>query len=206
VVGAIGAVLARHQGLPPGFSSLVGWNAACLVYLSTTLSMMWRDDGHTVRAQAADEDEGQPVMMTIILLAILASLAATVVALQESNGKAVHPHASAWALALSVSTLVLGWLVLQTIFALRYAHRYFGDGDDDGTIDRGVKFPGERPRTYHDFIYLAVCVGATAQVSDVDVTQAAYRRLVTQHALVAFFYNTMVLALGINMLGSIVGH
>jgi len=29
---------------------------------------------------------------------------------------------------------------------------------------------------------------------------------VTQHALLAFFYNTMVLALGINILATIIGH
>ena len=107
---------------------------------------------------------------------------------------------------MSVSTLVLGWIVVQTVFTLRYAHRYFGDADDDGAIDRGIKFPGDPPKTYHDFVYVAVCVGATAQVSDVNITTARYRRLVTQHALLAFFYNTMVLALGINILATIIGH
>jgi uncharacterized membrane protein len=76
---------------------------------------------------------------------------------------------------------------------------------DAGVIDGGAKLPGAPPSTYQDFFYLAVCVGATAQVSDVDITTARYRRLVTQHALVAFFFNTMVLALGINILATIIG-
>jgi uncharacterized membrane protein len=92
------------------------------------------------------------------------------------------------------------------VFALRYAHRYFADNNDDGAIDRGLKFPGEPPATYVDFIYMSVCVGATAQVSDVNVTGARFRGLVTQHALLAFFYNTLVLAFGINILGSAIGH
>jgi uncharacterized membrane protein len=127
--------------------------------------------------------------------------------MHEAKAAGGHPAAAApWAAwIMSVSTLVLGWFVLQTVFALRYAHRYFGDLDDDGSIDRGVKFPGEPPRTYHDFIYVAVCVGATAQVSDFNITTARYRRLVTQHALLAFFYNTMVLALGINILATVIG-
>jgi uncharacterized membrane protein len=208
VVGVAGVSLARSSGFPPGLASLVGWNGACLVFLTTTLWMMWRDDEQTVRARAAYEDQGQAVTMGIVLVAVMASLAATVVAMQEAKAGSVPaagaPLLAAW--IMSVSTLVLGWIVVQTVFTLRYAHRYFGDADDDGAIDRGIKFPGDPPKTYHDFVYVAVCVGATAQVSDVNITTARYRRLVTQHALLAFFYNTMVLALGINILATIIGH
>ena len=208
VVGVAGVSLARSSGFPPGLASLVGWNGACLVFLTTTLWMMWRDDEQTVRARAAYEDQGQAVTMGIVLVAVMASLAATVVAMQEAKAgsapAAGAPLLAAW--IMSVSTLVLGWIVVQTVFTLRYAHRYFGDADDDGAIDRGIKFPGDPPKTYHDFVYVAVCVGATAQVSDVNITTARYRRLVTQHALLAFFYNTMVLALGINILATIIGH
>ena len=207
LVGVAAGALARERGFPPSLSGLVGWNGACLVFLSTTIWMMWRDDEATVRARAAYEDQGKTVTLTVVLVAVVASLAATVAAMHEAKTTGSHPAAAApWAaLIMSVSTLVLGWFVVQTVFALRYAHRYFGDLDDDGSIDRGVKFPGEPPKTYHDFIYVAVCVGATAQVSDFNITTARYRRLVTQHALLAFFYNTMVLALGINILATVIG-
>ena len=207
-VGATGGVLAFANGLPPGLSSLAGWNGACVVFLTTTLWMMWRDDEATVRARAAYEDQGKTLTLTIVMVAVMASLAATVVAMHEA--KSVTPQAAGpapWAAwIMSVSTLLMGWIMVQTVFALRYAHRYFGDRDADGTIDRGIKFPGEAPKTYHDFIYVAVCVGATAQVSDFNIITGSYRRLVTQHALLAFFYNTMVLALGINILATIIGH
>jgi len=205
-VGATGLALALGRGLPPGLSSLIGWNAACVLFLATTLRMMLHDDEATVRARAAYEDEGQTVTSLIVLSAVAASLGAAVLALHESRIAGAHMAGPRrWAWVLSVSTLVLGWLVLQTSFTLRYAHRYFGDGDRDGAVDGGVQFPGDPPRTYRDFFYLSVCVGATAQVSDVDVTTARYRRLVTQHALVAFFYNTMVVALGINLIATVIG-
>ncbi len=207
VVGIAGVALAHAGGWPPGLSSLAGWNGACLVFLATTLWMMWRDDEATVRARAAYEDQGQTLTLGVVLVAVMASLAATVQAMHEAKAVGAHAATTApWAAwVMSVSTLVLGWIVVQTVFALRYAHRYFGDRDDDGSIDRGIKFPGQAPKTYHDFIYVAVCVGATAQVSDFNITTAGYRRLVTQHALLAFFYNTMVLALGINILATIIG-
>lgn len=206
LIGAAGSFAARSHGLPPGLSSLIGWNVGCLVFLGATGWMMWRDDEPLVRARAAYEDEGETLTIAIILVAVAASLGATVMALQES--KAAGPHviqSGPWPTALSFTTLVLGWFVVQSVFTLRYAHRYFGDGDLDGEADGGVKFPGEPPRTYLDFVYLSICVGATAQVSDVSITKPRYRNLVSQHAVVAFFYNTMVLALGINILASIIG-
>jgi uncharacterized membrane protein len=68
-----------------------------------------------------------------------------------------------------------------------------------------VKFPGDAPTTHHDFFYMAVCIGASAQVSDFNITNTSFRRLVTTHSLVAFFFNTLVLALGINIIATVIG-
>jgi len=202
VVGVACTAGAHQLRLLPGLASLIGWNAASLVYLAPTLWMLWRDDEATVRRRAAYEDESSSITQAIVLSAVVASLGATVLALRESKAAAAH-HAAAppWAWMFSVSTLVLGWVIVQTVFALRYAHRYFGD---DGQADRGIKFPGEPPSTYRDFVYMAVCIGASAQVSDFNITTSRLRRLVTLHSLLAFFFNTMILALGINILASLI--
>jgi uncharacterized membrane protein len=199
-------IAASAASLPPGLSALVGWNGASVAYLAPTLWMFWRDDEAQVRRRAAYEDEGQWLTTAILLSAVVASLGATVVALKESKAAAAHaPEAPPWAWVFSVSTLVLGWFVVQAVFTLHYAHRYFGDGDADGKADRGVAFPGRGPTNYTDFAYMAVCIGASAQVSDFNITDNDFRRLVTLHSLLAFFFNTMVLALGINILASVVG-
>jgi uncharacterized membrane protein len=187
-----------------GLAGLVGWDAACITYLLLTSWLMLRDDEATVRARAAVEDEHSPVITALILSAVGASLAATLQALHES--KVVAAHASGafpWPVAMSVSTLLLSWLVIQTVFTLRYAHRYFGDFDQDGTINGGVEFTGDQPKDYRDFIYMAVCIGCTSQVSDFNITNAKFRSLVTAHAIVAFSFNVTVLALGINMVASL---
>jgi uncharacterized membrane protein len=108
-------------------------------------------------------------------------------------------------MGLSVLTLALSWLVVQCLFTLHYAHRYFGDRDGDGTPDGGIEFPGAAPTTYRDFIYVAVCVGATCQVSDFNITTSKFRNLVTTHAVITFVFNTTVLALGINIIGNLMG-
>ena len=203
VAGLVVAAAAGLMRLRPGLVSLIAWNAASVVYVATTLWMLWRDDEATVRRRAAYEDEGASGIQAIVLSAVVASLGATVLALRESKAAAAHdPSAPPWAWVFSVSTLILGWVIVQTVFALRYAHRYFGD--DEGGDARGVTFPGEAPRTYHDFIYMAVCIGASAQVSDFSIITGRMRRLVTLHALLSFFFNTMILALGINILASVI--
>ena len=204
--GVVSWLAAGAFTLPPGLCALIGWNGASVAYLATTLWMIWHDDEARVRRRAAWEDEGQWLTTAILLSAVAASLGATVIALKEGKAAAAHmPDAPTWAWAFSVSTLILGWLVVQAVFTIHYAHRYFGDGDADGRMDRGVKFPGKPPKNYVDFGYMAVCIGASAQVSDFDLTNTSFRRLVTAHSLLAFFFNTMVLALGINIIASVVG-
>jgi uncharacterized membrane protein len=188
----------------PGFACLVGWNAASVLYLAATGWTLWRDDEATVRRRAGYEDEGQSVTQAIVLSAVVASLAATVLAMHESKAMSAHsPIAPPWAWIFSISTLICGWLIVQTVFALHYAHRYFGDDNLDGEVDGGVEFPGQPPKTYHEFIYMAVCIGASGQVSDFNIVDTRFRNLVTVHALIAFFFNTMILALGINIFATI---
>ena len=95
--------------------------------------------------------------------------------------------------------------MVQALFTLHYAHRWVGGERADGTMARGIQFTGDEPKTYRDFLYVAICIGATAQGSDFSFTNTRFRNLVTVHAFVAFLFNTMVLALGINILASLLG-
>jgi uncharacterized membrane protein len=205
-LGLIGSAIATGLGAFVWLATLIGWNVACIAYLSITGRLMLHDDEAAVRARAKREDEGSAIMTTLVLCAVAASLAATVLAIAESKPTDTHmAGARPWSLALSASTLVLSWIVVQCVFALRYAHRYFGDSKGSGSINRGIEFPGDPPRSYRDFVYMAVCVGATSQVSDFNITSNRLRNLVTLHAVLAFAFNTTVLALGINMLASLLG-
>jgi uncharacterized membrane protein len=179
--GFVAAAGDRFLGAP----MLVGWNA---------------------RAEAGRQDEGRLTLTVLILSAVAVSLAAALYALRETKALSqAHPDERTLVLMLSATTLVVSWLTVQSLFVLHYAHRYFGDSDRDGKNDGGVTFPGEPPRSYRDFIYVAICVGATCQVSDFSITTARYRNLVTAHAIFAFCFNTMILALGINIIAGLMG-
>ena len=204
VAGGAASIFAVGRLKSPGASVLIGWDAAALVFLVLTGALIFTSNEPLVRARAKQEDESRVALMILIILAIVASMGAIVLALRDVQvaGKSGLPP---WLVALASATLVLGWLVVQALFTLHYAHRYFADRDDDGQKDGGVQFPGEPPTSYRDFLYMAVCIGATCQVSDFDITSSKVRNLVTTHALVAFGFNTMVLALGINMIAGLIG-
>ena len=143
-------------------------------------------------------------ILTAFAAFVAFSFAAIIVAQQEA--KAASPHAGhGFLVALSFLTLVLSWLTVQVLFTLHYAHRYYGDTDNDGDLNRGLEFQGEPPCTYRDFIYVAVCIGCCFQVSDFAVTARPMRNLVTVHALLSFAFNTLVLALGVGLIGGLIG-
>jgi uncharacterized membrane protein len=206
--GLAAGLAASRADILPGAAPLIGWVSGAALYLSTTVWMFFTTDEATVRRHAALEDENRGILTGLVLAAAVASLGVTALALKGAKvfGAEHLESAQTWILVLAVSTLVLSWLLTQCLFVLHYAHRYFGDRDADGAVDGGIEFPGEPPRTYRDFIYVAVCIGATSQVSDFNITTSRFRLLVTLHALFAFAFNTMVLALGINILAGLVGH
>ena len=199
---AVGLAADRLGGMLPGASALVGWIAACLAYLAPTLWMFVHAPESDVRRNACEEDENRFIISGLVLSAAAISFAAIVVALREAKGS--H-GGSPLLVLLSIGTIVCSWLVVQAIFTVHYAHKYFGDRDDDGRTDRGLTFQGDPPSNYMDFLYIAVCLGATFQVSDFNLTNTSFRNLVTAHALVAFGFNTLVLALGVNIVGNLMG-
>ena len=198
LAGVFGWLVARHLNAPASSHILIGWDVCALFYVTTTWHLFLTADEAEVRRRAAAEDEKPSAILAIILVAILMSLAAVIAAML--NAKKAEPSVQAITAACAGITLVLSWVVLHSVFTLHYAHRHFGDGSDKP----GLYFPGEPASTYLDFGYLAFSIGATFQVSDNNVLTSKLRNLVTAQAVCAYFYNTAVLALGINIIAGLV--
>jgi uncharacterized membrane protein len=94
---------------------------------------------------------------------------------------------------------VLSWVFIHTIFALHYAHDYYGEY---GAKQSGLNFPGDEPPDYWDFVYFSFVIGMTSQVSDVAVAGRPIRRTVIAHGVVSFFFNVALLALMVNLAAS----
>jgi uncharacterized membrane protein len=109
------------------------------------------------------------------------------------------PHYGIY-VALAIGTVVLSWTFIHTIFALHYAHEFYGSGEHKN----GLRFPGDGQPDYWDFIYFSFVVGMTFQVSDVAVTHKSVRRMVVAHGALSFFFTTAVVAMAVNIAASII--
>lgn len=172
---------------------LVGWDLGIAIYLGAVVVMMMRTEDHAPQGRAAiQEDEGATAILLLAALAAMASLGAIFAELaQNDSGQPGY----AYHVALAVGTVLLSWAFIHTIFALHYAYGFYREGKRA----HGLKFPDDNSPDYWDFVYFSFVIGMTFQVSDVQVTSKSMRRLVTAHGVIAFLYNTAVIALTVNM-------
>jgi uncharacterized membrane protein len=202
-LGFVGLALAAAIHVPSPARALLGWNIGAIAYAGLMWTLFVSAPESAVKERAGRQDEGRGMLTVLVLAAILASLAAIIVSLISVKGQS--DAAKNLVTGLSALTLLTSWVVLQSIFVVHYAHRHFQDLKEYGP-EAGFMFPGQEPKTYMDFAYLSVCVGATAQISDPSIPTTRLRNLVTAHAVISFFYNTAVLALGINILSGLICH
>ncbi len=189
---AVGAAVGTPVlGWSKGF--IVAFDVAALVFIGTAVQLMSGRKTGEMRQQAArvDASRFELLFITIVMLGVV--LTALVVELGGGKGD----PASA---ALAIATLVLAWGFTTIVYALHYAHLFYTD--EAGKDAAGLEFPGDQDPGYWDFVYFAVVLGSTFQVSDVEISSRAIRRVATVHGLVAFFFNIGVVALTINVVGS----
>jgi uncharacterized membrane protein len=199
VVGLGLAYLA--PGLPVATTLIVAWDTVCVVFLVSATAMMVGDSPDEIRARSANEDEGRGMILGLVLTAAAASIWA--VAAQLEMAKAGHGLMRTGHVAIAFATVVLSWLTVQYVFALHYAHEYYDPDDDCAGDSRGLAFPGGEPPDYWDFVHFSIIIGVAAQTADVAFTSKGLRRIGTVHSLVAFAFNTVIVALTINLLAGL---
>lgn len=172
---------------------LIGWDSGVLLYLVLIFVVMARASIDNIRQRAAVEDEGAITLLALTTAAALASLAAVF----EVLGHAPGPYR----VALGTGTILLSWAFMHSIFALHYAREFYDESGDERI--GGLVFPGDQKPDYWDFMYYSFVVAMTAQVSDVQITSKAIRRLTTVHGAISFFFNLTVLALGVNIVSAL---
>lgn len=179
----------------PVTRALVGWNVGVVLYLVLALTMMARSTTERLRLRARIEDEGRWAVLALVSLAVLASLVA--IGLQLGAARELAGASRARHVGLAAFTVITSWAFMQVMFAMHYAHEFHvpRDGRDSG----GMDFPGTPSPDYLDFVYAASIIGTSAQTADVTFTSSAMRRTALLHCVLAFFFNTTVLALAINI-------
>jgi uncharacterized membrane protein len=175
-----------------------------VIYLVWTYAMMWRAKIDHIRRRAAEEDEGAGFILLLSIIATAASFVAIAFALGslKSGQGPVMPGGIAAHVVLAITTILLSWTFVHTIFTFHYAHEYYSKRHD-GEIG-GLVFPHDSEPDYRDFLYFSLVIGMTSQTSDVDICSKVIRRMAAVHGAVSFFFNLIVLALTVNMVSNLI--
>ena len=93
---------------------------------------------------------------------------------------------------LCVVDVVAGWVMVVLAYAVTYLRRDVESG--------GLDFPGTEQPVWRDYVYVSVQVSTTFATSDVTVTNTAMRGCVTSQTLIAFVFNTVIVALLVSVM------
>ena len=189
------------SALPGRLRFIFAWDAGVVVAMVLLFSLR-NTLPDTMKRIAAQQDAGKWAVLTLALLAAGANLVA--IAGEVPLIRNAAEFEKGLRIALVISTIVLSWTFMHTIFALHYAHDYYSSSaTTTDKIRNGLQFPGEGMPGYMDFAYFSFTIGMTFQVSDVQITDPDMRKLALTHGIMSFFYATGILALTINMVSGL---
>ena len=199
VVAAIGLV--TGCAIPPSVIHqpvtrwLVAWNAGACLYIALAAAMIMRSSQGSMRQRAQTQDDGKYTILGLTVVAAIASLVS--IAAELSVAKDLHGWAKTEHMALAGLTVLSSWGFMQIMFTLHYAHDYYLAACNDEKP--GLSFPDDPDPDYGDFFYFAAVIGTSGQTADVSFVTKPMRRIGSLHCILAYLFNTTVLALLINI-------
>ncbi len=185
-----------------GTHMIATWDAYAISALTMAWIGMLNTSHQEIRQKVKRQDVAGPLITVFVILASSAALLAVIFLLRHdknSSGSHLALH-----VALTLLAVLSSWTLVHTVFGLHYAHTYYGDSDNPKEPAGGLDFPGEKKPGYLDFAYFSFVIGMTFQVSDVQVTAGAMRKLVLLHGILSFAFNTLILALAVSTVTSLV--
>jgi uncharacterized membrane protein len=195
VVGVIFAAGMFTVTTRPPAAMLAGWDLAALVYLVWVWVAIRRLDVNQTRELAAREALNGVTAELVVVGAGVASLLAVAFALLGADK--TSGGTKAYLVGLGVLSVVLSWAVVHTVYTLRYARTYYSPPTG------GIDFNEPEPPTYLDFAYFSFTIGMTFQVADTNITAKPCRRVVLHHALLAYLFGAVILAVAINLVATL---
>ena len=196
-LGMLVTIALPHSLISHGITRfIIGWDTFACVYLALAMHIVLRSSHESMKQRAHAEDEGKFVILFLVVAAAITSLIAIIVELSVVKDIAdnfiKYEH-----ILLALFTIAMSWVFMHTMFALHYAHDYYTRISREKS--GGLDFPGKEILDYSDFLYLSFIIGTSGQTADVSFSSRATRRIGTIHCIIAFFFNTTILALTINI-------
>jgi uncharacterized membrane protein len=192
-VGVLAAVLVGVS-TEPRYAPVAGWIAAAAVYLVWTWSAVGRMTPERTASHATREDPTRAATGAIMVAASVASLAGVGYVLMAGSAHGGEADAAA---AAGIGSVIAAWLIVHTVFTLRYARLYYLSPTG------GIDFNQHDPPAYVDFAYLAFTIGMTYQVSDTDLQTRTIRATALRQALLSYILGAVILATTINLIAGL---
>jgi uncharacterized membrane protein len=196
----LAALAVLPESWPAPARALVAWDVGAGLYVALAWTMMFRGSLEKMRWRARIEDDGAVAVLVLAVVAAVASVAAIMLELvgfRSLPAACQTPH-----MVRAGITIVVSWFLVHTAFALHYAHEYYVERG--GPHRQGLEFPGLEPPDYVDFLYFSFVIGCTSQTADVSIGSRTMRHLALLHGIVAFLFNTTLLALTVNIAASLI--
>lgn len=192
---AVGILLPQEVATGAVTRWLIAWNFGSVLYVAMAAVMMSRSSEHQIRGRALLQDEGSIVILVLVVLTGLANLAA--IGGQLAAAKDMHGWQRGAHIALAGLTVVSSWAFIQVMFALHYAHDYYAALAHG--LPPGLRFPEDERPTYGDFFHFSAVIGTSGQTADVSFVTKPMRRVGSAHCILAYVFNTTLLALVVNL-------
>ena len=145
------------------------------------------------------QDDGELIILILVVISSISSLVA--IAGELAVVKDMHGLIKIGHISLAGLTVVSSWAFIQVMFALHYAHDYYA-AQAQGRSP-GLRFPEDDHPEYGDFFYFSAVIGTSGQTADVLFVTKPMRRIGSIHCILAYMFNTTVLALLINISASL---
>jgi uncharacterized membrane protein len=198
IVGLI--VLALALAFAPHVAYAAAANGFFVVYLTLSTIKVRTLTPDYLRRNAARSDEPVWIIFAVTFGTVVVALGSLFVLINSNH----NPHPLD--LSLALAAVPLGWLTIHMMTAIHYAHLYWQpDKTSNGTVQQprrhagGLDFPGDKEPGGIDFLYFSYVIGMTAQTSDTAITSTEMRRINLLHAIVSFFFNTVLVAAAVNV-------
>ncbi|MDB5677811.1 DUF1345 domain-containing protein [Sphingomonas bacterium] len=171
---------------------LIGFDIATFLFLASLFPMFRTHDAKRIAEHAARNDANRTGLLIItVAISMVVLGAVTLVVVGGGPG---------YSKPLVIATLALSWIFANTVYALHYAHLYYGAGKTRGSYVGGIDIPSTKQPDYFDFLHFSLILGMTFQTADIDITSPSIRRVSTGQCLAAFVFNIGILSFSINMI------
>ena len=190
--------------LAPQLAFTIGADVFFTVYLALVVAGFRMLTPAYLKQNADSADEPAWIIFLVTLATVIIALASLFILINRQE----RPDLAT--IVLTLASLPLGWFTIHTMTALHYAHLYWQpETTEEGSTHarrsprHGLEFPGKEEPGGADFLYFSYVVGMTAQTADVSITNTAMRTVCTIHAVVSFFFNTVLVAAAVNIVVSL---